>query len=353
MQLSTGADFCGAGLFFGRKVARTRRSLLDRVVIIDPAFLGDVVFNGPLVRALLQNGAKEVGMVVRPPADQLARRILGVKRVHIFDKRGRDSGARGLLRMAATLSAEGYQTALIPHPSPRSALLGLLARIPRRVGSLAGPVGRLFLTDFVDGRKKRFVEQRLCLFRDGQFSSSLAGTLKTESRDRRAAKKSRIGLILGAHYATKRWSPIQARNLVQTLIPELETLLLVGTREERELYAQVVKAAQEKGVEFLDRCGVGIGEMIDDLSQCDVVVGGDTGPVHIARALGVPVIALFGPTSEQQHLFAPSDSVLKTNIECSPCSSHGDDYCPQGHHRCMGELESSMVRRALKVLEAS
>src|SRR5687768_15414714 len=106
---------------------------ISSAVIIDPAFLGDVVFDAPLVRALTtKNPSCKIGLVVRPPADAIARAIPGVNRVHIFDKRKKDRGWSGLSRMAQELAEENYQLALIPHPSVRSTLLARLARMPDR-----------------------------------------------------------------------------------------------------------------------------------------------------------------------------------------------------------------------------
>ena len=108
------------------------------VVILDPAFLGDVVFDGPLVRALhAADPSVRVGLLVRPPADAIARRIVGVDRVHCYDKYRADRGLAGLRRIAAELAEARYDTALIPHPSARTTLLARWAGIPRRVGNAA------------------------------------------------------------------------------------------------------------------------------------------------------------------------------------------------------------------------
>ena len=80
-----------------------------RAVLIDPAFLGDVVFDGPFARAFKAlHPEGELGIVVRPPADAVARRLLGVDRVHVFDKRGAHRGLSGLSRVARELAAHRY-----------------------------------------------------------------------------------------------------------------------------------------------------------------------------------------------------------------------------------------------------
>src|SRR5207245_4681202 len=82
------------------------------------------------------------------------------------------------------------------------------------------------------------------------------------------------------------------------------------------------------------------------LSLSTVVLGGDTGLVHSARALGVPTVSVFGPTSPAAHLFGPRERVVSLGLSCSPCSAHGSRKCPLGHHRCLRDLDADRVAAA-------
>lgn len=332
----------------------------ERYVVIDPAFLGDVVFDGPLVRALkLANPGCVVGLVVRPPADAIAERIEGVDRVHVFDKRGGDRGLMGLLRVARELREAEYDAALIPHPSLRSTLLAALARIPVRIGSARGHLARLFLTDHrpeEDG--DTFVAARLRLagapLAAGDTAASrLEGTLRAGSTRsaRFSGARLRLGLLLGSEWPTKRWAIDQAGALVRGLDPLKVELVLLGSSRERALFDDLRRAAGP-GVDRVlaaaqDAVGGPAGELIEQIARLDLLIAGDTGPLHAARALGVPVIALFGPTSERRHRFGAADRVLAIEIECRPCSAHGGLVCPEGHHRCMKELGADRVLGAV------
>lgn len=316
-------------------------------VIIDPAFLGDVVFDGPLVSALKRREPQaEIALVVRPAAKAIAQRIAGVGRVHVFDKRGRDRGVGGLRRVAAELSASSYQTALIPHPSPRSSLLAALARIPNRVGFASTSLARLFLTRAVQPTRETYVGSRLDLIgEDSKDADLLSGTMPRTDPPGGSAHK-RIGLALGSEWATKRWPAEQAVALLEGLNVERSRLVLLGSDAERSLFAPLVAAAAADQIE--DRIGGSVDDLIRAIESCDLVIGPDTGPTHIARAIGIPVIALFGPTPEARHRFADTDKVLSVaDLECRPCSDHGPRVCPLGHHRCMRELAGGDVLVAL------
>ncbi len=297
----------------------------ERVVIIDPAFIGDTIFSAPLIRALLAQGA-EVGMVVRPPSDQVAA-TFGV-RVHVYDKKRSDRGWAGLNRVASELKVFNYQRALIPHPSPRSALLAWRAQIPRRIGSASNWVARLFLTERV-AAPRGFVASRMALI--GQGTAPLSLSRRPSAQDRQ-----RVGLVLGSEWATKRWPVERASEIVAG-----QKLVWLGAEWERPLYEQLPPHDHE------DRLGGTLDALRAAIESCDVVIGGDTGPLHWARALGVPVVALFGPTDPLLHDFSPWDVVLTEPLACRPCSAHGQKKCPLGHHQCLRGLSGDRVRQAL------
>jgi heptosyltransferase II len=344
-------------------------------VIIDPAFLGDVVFDGPLVRALReQNPNCKIGLVVRPPADAIAKAMPGVTKVHVFDKKRKDKGWAGLRRLAAELAAENYEVALIPHPSIRSTLLAYLSKIPDRRGTTKGFLAKLFLTkNYPEKSTDTFITQRLRLLAPNPSEISLEGTLdfsKTKlspkipyaSNDQAEihstgkmnsphappgeilsrSSKPKVGLVLGSQWPTKRWSPERAAEFVRGFDRTRADLILIGAEDERPLFDALgpIEGA-------VDAIGGTVDDLLATIAACDVLIAGDTGPLHIARAFGIPVIALFGPTPETKHHFEPTDHLLTVDLSCRPCSPHGDRTCPEGHHRCMRDLQATRVLAAL------
>lgn len=317
-----------------------------RAVVIDPAYLGDAVFCGPIFRALkAADPSSHLGFVVRPPADALARRIEGVDRIHRYDKRGSDRGWAGLRKVAQELEEEGYERALIPHPSPRSALLARLARIPARVGTATGLARWVLTEQRPSPPKDTLVQSRLRVLDGGPSGASdqLAGCVRSESKP----VPGRVGLVLGSQWQTKRWAHAQAARFVEAAQHEGMELVFLGAEFERPLYQGLAANGA------IDLLGSSIEQMVDQLAACSAVVGGDTGPIQIARGLGVPVVALFGPTSPLKHRFSERDAPLSTGIDCSPCSAHGHRTCPLQHHRCMVELDAEMVVQAVRAILAA
>jgi heptosyltransferase-2 len=321
-------------------------------VIIDPAFLGDVVFDGPLARALKRRGlAVRVGLVVRPPAEAVARRLVDVDRVHVFDKRRGDRGLGGLARLAEELAREGYDQALVPHPSLRSSLLAHAAGIPRRIGSTRGWLARWPLDERRPARPgDTFVGARLRLvdpLLPGRAEEEALAGVMVRRELRPGGARPRVGLVLGSEWATKRWPPARAAELARGLAARGATVVLLGASWERPLYSEVFALAPELEGSLEDRLGGSVEALIEGIEGCDLLVAGDTGPLHIARALGLPVVGLFGPTPAERHAFAALDRALSVELPCRPCSPHGHHRCPLGHHRCMEELTAAAVEGAV------
>ena len=308
------------------------------------AFLGDTVFTSALVGSLAARFPQaELELCVAPRGRDVALAIPGVARVHIFDKRGVDRGTRGLLRMARTLRERSFDLAVVPHRSPRSALVAWLAGIPERVG-----FGSFLFTRRV--RRPRgagFLEQEAALARAlGGEPAPMRLVARPESV---AAARALLGearvaaLCVGSEWATKIWPAARFAALADLLAARGFLPVLLGGPRERALARAISSAMRARGV---DTAGNSVADALGILSIASVCVGGDTGLVHAARALGTPAVAVFGPTPSAVHSFGSRERLVTLALDCSPCSSHGTRECPLGHHRCLRDLEEERVLRA-------
>jgi heptosyltransferase-2 len=86
------------------------------------------------------------------------------------------------------------------------------------------------------------------------------------------------------------------------------------------------------------------------LARAAVLVTNDSAPLHLATAVGTPVVAVFGPTVPGFGFGprGPTDRVVEhPSLACRPCSAHGPQVCPLGHHRCMREISVEAVAAAV------
>jgi lipopolysaccharide heptosyltransferase II len=325
-----------------------------RFLLVHPAFLGDTVLLGPAVRALKARWPGcEVGLVVSPRGEAVARQMPGIDEVFVFDKRRSDAGLRGILRLGARVRAFAPDVALVSHASARSGAVGWLSRAPRRIGYAPLCNDRVRLDrgrPFVDRALALAAragapsdDRRLSLEAPAGLSAYAAGVLE-------GAGHPVVGLVPGAEWATKRWGEDHHADLARRLAAGGATILVLGGPSEREMAAAI---AARSGVPVIDSTGNSIAEAMALLSRCDLVVGGDTGLVHCARALGRPTVLLFGPTDPGRHVLGGADRVARVELDCSPCHDHGPERCPLGHHRCMTDLQVAEVERQARALLAS
>lgn len=152
-----------------------------------------------------------------------------------------------------------------------------------------------------------------------------------------------VALAPGAAHATKRW-PSHHWNRLAAALDGL------GVR------SVIVGAAEDEGLvtagDAVSACGVGLGPTTAVLRSAAVVVASDSGLMHLATAVGTPVVALFGPTDPSLG-YGPYRShavVLARPLPCRPCSVYGGPHCPMRHHRCMIDLTPEEVAEAVQGL---
>jgi heptosyltransferase-2 len=155
-----------------------------------------------------------------------------------------------------------------------------------------------------------------------------------------------VGLSPGANWKTKRWPAERFGELSARALSQGHQVAVVGSAAEKPLGAAICQVAP--GVVDLtgqlDLPGLG-----GFLACCSAFVTNDTGPMHMARALGVPTLAFFGSTDPGMFDFR-GHAVLYASVPCSPCSFFGKRRCPKGHFRCMLDLDVASAWRALEPL---
>jgi heptosyltransferase-2 len=320
-------------------------------LVVQTAFLGDVVLTTPLLAALaLGDGPLDV--VTTPAAAPLLETHPAVRRVIPYDKRGAERGWRGLRALAERLQAERYGVAYLPHRSLRSAALAWLARIPRRVGYRDG--WRWFYTESRSRPVAGHEIDRLLALAGQAPSTATLPSLTLTAEDRAAAERwlrqkmvtvPFVALAPGSIWGSKRWPhfPELARRLTGRA-----GLVVVGSREDAPLADPMGGAANACGALTL-RQSVAL------IERASVLVTNDSAPLHFAQAVGTPTVAIFGPTIPAFG-FGPrgrSDRTVGVDgLACRPCSPHGPPRCPLGHHSCMQALAVEEVVRAIEAASA-
>jgi len=333
------------------------------LLIIQTAFIGDVVLATPLLQAAREQlGATYVAAVVRPDAGGLLHHHPAVDEIIPFDKKGSDRGLKGLIRLRGRLRAKHFEVALIPHRSLRSALLARLSRIPVRIG-FDTSAGRWLLTHRVPYQTIHEVERNLGLL-SPLTSAPLSSKPKLypDDTDYAAADdllkrhdvrpdETLFGISPGSVWATKRWLPDRFAESAKRLTDEhTGRVVLFGGADDEALCRHI---AEQSGVSPINAAGpLSLLQSAALASRCAVMISNDTGMAHIAAAMDTPVIALFGPTVASLGFTPYGDrhQIIEQFLSCRPCGTHGGPQCPIATHACMQEITVNIVMKTISTM---
>ncbi|HEY6951328.1 MAG TPA: lipopolysaccharide heptosyltransferase II [Bacteroidota bacterium] len=330
-----------------------------KILVIQTAFLGDVILTLPLIQVLKKEFQEaDIDVVATPQGSGLLANHPSIRQVLQYDKRGEDKGVRGFFRLSRLIKSGGYDLALLPHRSIRSALLALLAHIPVRIGFDKSAAQWMYSN--VVGYKidTHEIERNLSLLEP--LSVRIPGrelpTLHPGISDRAAVdrfldengidqKRPLIAIAPGTVWNTKRWLKERFAEVARTLAEEGCGVVLVGGNADRSLCLDIKSLAKNNNV--LNSAGdLTLLQSAELIRRSRLIVSNDSAPMHMGVAVHTPVIAIFGATVPAFG-FAPygsDDVVVETlGLTCRPCSIHGGAKCPIKTFDCMMNIEASRV----------
>ena len=334
----------------------TRERGNEGTLVVQTAFLGDVILTTPLLSLLAERDGP-VDVVTTPAAASLLESHPAVRTVVRYDKHGAERGWRGLRRIGAQLRARRYRRVYLPHRSLRSAVLALWSGAAERIG-FADSLAAVTYSSRVPRPRQGHEVERLLALAGGPPGRSPPVSLGLSPEDHAGAEAwltshgvgtRFVALAPGSVWGTKRW-PYYAE-LASVLD---RTSVIVGSQDDMSLANRIVADASGRAVSAAGELSLrGSAALIQ---RAAVLVTNDSAPLHLATAVGTAVVALFGPTVPEFG-FGPrgADDVAlgHDGLACRPCSRHGPQTCPLGHHRCMRELSVAIVARAVATVASA
>jgi ADP-heptose:LPS heptosyltransferase len=328
-----------------------------KALIVRLSSIGDVAHTLPTLAALNRAGW-ETGWLVEAPAAPLLEKNPALGRVHVLP-RARSLGPGALRGAARELRDCRYDVALDLQGLWKSALWARLSGAPRVIGfsraSRREPLSSLLAKEAVSPTREavHVIDKNLALLRAlgidqvGLREFPLPPTEAQAETVRKGLKALRIGgfvmLNPGGGWESKLWAPEGFAAVARALRDRgLQGLVTFGPGEE-PLAERVVRASDGAAV----RCfPTSLLEYIELCRDTRLVVAADTGPLHVACAVGAPVLGLFGPTDpERNGPFSSDDKVVRRVPLCSPCHRR---RC-RIHEGVMSSIAPSEVVRAIDV----
>lgn len=338
---------------------------IKKILIIQTAFIGDVVLGTPLIQAISKGfpGA-EVHLITTPKGKDILDGDPCLANIISYDKKGQQKGIFHFLKIAEELRRMRFDLAVIPHPSFRSSLLAFLGGIPYRIGFNRN-AGAFLFTSKVPYRlelheAKRNLELAYML---GAPEDDYPLRIAISDRDRKISQEFMsmngvlpgsllIGILPCSVWPTKRWLPERFAQAGDVLANELKArIILVGGLDDGWLIEKIALLMKNRPILAAGR--LTLKQLAVVIERCQLFITNDSGPLHIAMAMKTPTVAIFGPTTVDLGFGPYGESfrvVEKAGLGCRPCGKHGGQRCPEKTFNCMKEITVDEVVAAAKGL---
>ncbi|THJ18114.1 MAG: lipopolysaccharide heptosyltransferase II [Nitrospira sp. CG24B] len=342
-----------------------RRDLPRNILVRAPNWIGDAVMCEPAIRGLRSLFPEaEITMLAKPAVAELFSAAPELSRVVVYDDKGPHAGLSGKWSLAGTLRQHGFDLVVLFQNAFEAAFLAWLAGIPERYGYATD--GRVFfLTTPVAVPSRRDAVHQVEYYWNLLKPLGLSGgaslpTLVVTADESRQLDISLagagigvsdvvIGINPGSTYGSaKRWLPERFAEVAQRLAERIGqdesaqvVVVILGARGEESLGKDIAARINRRSVVLSG--ATTIRELMAAVKRCRLLVTNDTGPMHIAAACGVPVVAVFGPTDSQTTApYGQERSIVREAVDCAPCLLR---ECPIDH-RCMTRIPVDRVYEA-------
>jgi len=327
-----------------------------RVVVRAANWVGDAVMTLPALTAIREGlPNRHLAVLTKPWVADLFSGHPAVDEIILYQSPGRHEGVRGKWRLARELGSKGFDLAILFQNAFEAALLAYAAKIPGRAGYNTDARG-ILLTRPVSVnpmvKKGHQVDYYRAMTAGLGFQSRISvPSLPLEKARREESERiltdcglqnerRLIGLGPGAAYGpAKQWFPERFGALAERFSREWGARLLVfGSRGDRETAARLAQSSRSELTDFTGKTT--LGQAMGLIARCRLFVTNDSGLMHVAAALGVPVVAIFGSTDPARTgPLGEKCRVLRKPLPCAPCRKA---HCPE-KRECMEKISVEEV----------
>ncbi len=327
-------------------------------------WIGDAVMTVPAIRALRKAYPEsKISLLVKPSVSPIFEKDPNINEIILYDEKFK--GISGRLRLAMELKKKNFSKAILLQNAFDAALIAFLSGIPDRIGYNRDGRGVLLNHPVPfkgEDRKIHHIDYYLNLLRHIEINADekepwiyLGINERLEARNKLSIlKRPILGINPGATYGSaKRWLPERFAEVAKWFIKDTSgSVVIFGSKKEVEMADEIfirVWSEFRNKEDILNLSGkTSLRQLISLISECDLFVTNDSGPMHIAYAVGTPVVAVFGSTDP--NLTGPvgvGNIVVKADFDCSPCFER---TCKDNDMKCMYAVTSDDVYLAIKKL---
>ena len=336
--------------------------MIQRILVINLMYIGDLLFTTPLVRLLRANFSDaHIALLADKKNSEVIRENPHLSQVIAIDKKGYHNKLGNFMKLIQELRAQQFDLVINLHPNERASALAAFSGGKQIIGFAAKGFG-LFFDKVVKERKDihqadaymevasvldsiRYEHQGLELWVDA--AAKAKADLLWQDYLVQAKAKVDFGVVAintGGSWPTKRWTKEGFAQVADRLLQTGFGVAFFGgpmdVKDVQEIIKKMTEKQHEKLVVFTGRTT--LLEMADLVRRCKLLISGDSGPMHIAVSQKVPVVAIFGPSDPVRYApYGQEGAVLRASEDCLCCGQH---QCE--HHRCMRGISAEQVYTA-------
>ncbi len=327
---------------------------MNRALVIQTAFLGDVILALPVVQVLKKTFPEsQIDFLAIPETADIVTSHPDISKAVIYDKHNKHHALADFLELRGGLKKRMYDLVVCPHRSLRSALLASGTGATIRIGFDRSASKRSF-THFVPWELGvHEIDRNLSLLSPlGIDAERVAPRLYPREEDVRAADRflsmheidpPYVAIAPGTAWNTKQYPLRQMEEVVRGFHDRFNEVVLIGGKRD----AEIVDGLLDVGAGVVS----GVGELsfmasAEIIRRASLLIANDSAPVHVASAFNVPTVAIFGPTVRDFGFYPYHERSRVVEIEglgCRPCSIHGGSYCPIGTFECMKKISPDRI----------
>ena len=327
---------------------------IGKIFIRATNWIGDAVMTTPAmgaVRAAFPQA--EIVVAANPVVTELLCHHPDCDRLLPYDKKGAHRGIGGLLRFCGEIRKERFDLAILFQNAIEAAIMTTLAGVPRRAGYTTD-CRALLLTHRVWGwrraRRLHHTDYYLNMLAGLGIVGGHGRLLLRCTEEERSWARTQLGdgfwvaINPGATYGSaKRWFPERFAAVADAIAADFSArILLIGGPKEDRIGGEVAAKMRAQPLNLAGRTSVR--QLMALLSQCGLLVTNDSGPMHVAAAFDVPIVAIFGSTDHTTTSpLSSSCRIVRQPTDCAPCLK---TECPTDHH-CMTAVSVTQVVDAI------
>jgi ADP-heptose:LPS heptosyltransferase len=311
---------------------------VNRTAVIRLHSLGDVVLAQPVASELSKTG--EVFFLTSEEYEPVIARMPG--NIHPV-LAGSDTGPAGLRKLIGKISPDS--------------VVDLQNNFASRVATLGKPLRGRFHMDRKLRKKVLDHSAESMPMRAQEFMTS-AGFEQDcdpvlDNNNESDSEGLRVGIVTGGRWHLKS-IPIEVISETSKILSDIHgaDIVLLGGREDRELILRTTESTVSDSIEVYSG-EEGVQGLIESIEKLDVLISPDSGPAHLASALGIPVLVVFTSTSPALGFWRDDrkGNYMVSNLSCRPCQRHGGNSCPNGTEICRkGILPFHLAEKAMELL---